>query len=138
MNIFKTKSNQWALGFGLRRSTIQGANRWMLWANEIAAPPSSPAPTGEALSEEAKDAARLAWVERMAKAGKIEIARSILGAGFEFGFWPGGACKVFTGDLRAAIDSALGVGGREGTSEYLLGYMEGRRDASQGQGEGQS
>ena len=33
MNIFKTKSNQWALGFGLRRSTIQGANRWMLWAN---------------------------------------------------------------------------------------------------------
>lgn len=33
MNCFKTTGNQWAIGFGLRRSTIQDANRWLLWCN---------------------------------------------------------------------------------------------------------
>lgn len=31
MKGFRTQSNQWGLGFGLRRSTIYGNNRWALW-----------------------------------------------------------------------------------------------------------
>lgn len=31
--IFRTKSNQWSIGVGLKRSTIYGSNRWMLWVN---------------------------------------------------------------------------------------------------------
>jgi len=33
MKVFRTVSNQWAVGFGLRRSTIIGERRWMLWWN---------------------------------------------------------------------------------------------------------
>ena len=33
MQSYTGKSNQWAIGIGLRRSTIYGSWRWMLWIN---------------------------------------------------------------------------------------------------------
>lgn len=54
------------------------------------------------------DARRLDWVESAASAGRLEIARSLLGSGFEFGFHPSGACMVKSGTLREAIDGAMG------------------------------
>jgi hypothetical protein len=33
MQTFKSRSNQWAVGLGLRRSTIYDTHRWMLWIN---------------------------------------------------------------------------------------------------------
>jgi hypothetical protein len=31
--VFRSRSNQWAIGIGLRRSTVQDSWRWMLWAS---------------------------------------------------------------------------------------------------------
>lgn len=33
MRVFRSQSNQWSVGIGLRRSTIYGSHRWMLWIN---------------------------------------------------------------------------------------------------------
>lgn len=33
MKTYRSTSNQWSIGIGLRRSTIYGAHRWMLWIN---------------------------------------------------------------------------------------------------------
>lgn len=33
MKVFRSQSNQWSIGAGLRRSTIYGSHRWMLWIN---------------------------------------------------------------------------------------------------------
>ena len=33
MRLSSTTSNQWSIGVGLRRSTIFGSNRWMIWIN---------------------------------------------------------------------------------------------------------
>lgn len=52
------------------------------------------------------DTERLDWIERQAQAQKIEIARSILGRGYEFGLWPECRAMVGTGSLREAIDAA--------------------------------
>ena len=56
-----------------------------------------------------KEVARLDWIERLAKAGRLEIAISILGSGFEFGMHATKKptrCTVKNGSLRAAIDAA--------------------------------
>jgi hypothetical protein len=63
------------------------------------------------------DAERLDYLESMIQLGKIEIARSLLGAGYEFGHWvkKGPTVQVHSGSLRAAIDAARGKG-KEGGS----------------------
>ena len=50
------------------------------------------------------------WIEDRARAGKLEIAPSVRGTGFEFGFWPQGRALVITGapTLLDALDMALG------------------------------
>ena len=53
------------------------------------------------------DAERLDWIERAALARKVEIARSLLGTGFEIGQWPSMRVTVTSGSLRAAIDAAM-------------------------------
>ncbi len=60
------------------------------------------------LAEARRDAERLDWIEAAARRQKIEIARSILGVGFEIGEWPNMRVTVRNGSLRAAIDSAMG------------------------------
>lgn len=54
------------------------------------------------------DAERLNWIQSIAsqERGKVELARSILGTGFEVGEWPNMRVTVKAGDLRAAIDAA--------------------------------
>jgi hypothetical protein len=56
-----------------------------------------------------KEVARLDWIERLAKAGRLEIAISILGSGFEFGMHATKKptrCTVKNGTLRTAVDAA--------------------------------
>ena len=56
-----------------------------------------------------KEVGRLDWIERMAKAGRLEIAISLLGSGFEFGMHAAKKptrCTVKAGTLRAAVDAA--------------------------------
>lgn len=56
------------------------------------------------------DAERLNWIESEVAKGRLEIARSLLGKGYEFGFWqPGPNAKTHIGTFRAAIDAARGV-----------------------------
>jgi len=52
------------------------------------------------------DAERLNWIELAATRRKVEIARSILGAGYEIGEWPSMRVTVKSGTLRQAIDAA--------------------------------
>jgi len=33
MQTYKGMSNQWAIGVGLRRSTLYGTHRWHVWVN---------------------------------------------------------------------------------------------------------
>ncbi len=64
---------------------------------------------GKGQAHDIGDTGRIDWIEAMAAGGRLEIARSILGAGFEFGFHAQRTpprCTVKTGTLRAAIDSA--------------------------------
>lgn len=58
-----------------------------------------------------RDRERLDWIEGIAgqQRGKVELARSILGTGFEVGEWPSMRVTVQAGSLRAAIDQARGV-----------------------------
>lgn len=68
----------------------------------------SPVPLPDAkLREMEEDAARLDWLEALIAKGKVEIARSILGTGYEFGHWAksGPFVTVKKGTLRAAIDA---------------------------------
>lgn len=56
-----------------------------------------------------KEVGRLDWIEHMAKAGRLEIAISNLGSGFEFGMHAAKKptkCAVKNGSLRAAVDAA--------------------------------
>ena len=56
-----------------------------------------------------KEVARLDWIERLARAGRLEIAISLLGSGFEFGMHAAKKptrCTVKNGSLRAAVDAA--------------------------------
>lgn len=49
----------------------------------------------------------LQWLEDRARARKLEIAPSLLGTGFEFGFWPTGDAKVVTArTLLDAVEAA--------------------------------
>lgn len=49
----------------------------------------------------------LAWLEEKARACKLEIAPSIYGSGFEFGFWPQCDAKVVTAKtLLEAVEAA--------------------------------
>jgi hypothetical protein len=51
--------------------------------------------------------AALQWIENKARARKIEIAPSLLGTGFEFGFWPSGSAKVVPAKtLLEAVEKA--------------------------------
>ena len=61
----------------------------------------------EMMKEE--DAKRVDWLESQASIGRFEIARSLLGGGYEFGFWPlsGPRAEVYDGSLREAIDKAM-------------------------------
>jgi hypothetical protein len=43
---------------------------------------------GEAVAKIERMERALAWIEDKARARKLEIAPSLLGSGFEFGFWP--------------------------------------------------
>ena len=62
----------------------------------------------ELCAENERMRAALQWVEDKARAGKIEIAPSLLGTGFEFGFWPSGSARVATAKtLLEAIEVAL-------------------------------
>lgn len=55
-----------------------------------------------------RDAARIDWIEKQAvKARKFEIAQSLLGTGYEFGWASPIRANVYSGDLRAAIDKAM-------------------------------
>jgi len=54
-----------------------------------------------------KDAARIDWIERAARAQRIEIAKSILGTGFEIAEWPSMTVRVINGTLRDAIDASI-------------------------------
>lgn len=53
------------------------------------------------------ETAMLDWIEKIAKQQKIEIARSILGSGFEIGEWPSMLVTVRSGTLRDAIQAAM-------------------------------
>jgi hypothetical protein len=55
-----------------------------------------------------REVARLDWIERLANAGRLEIAPSLLRSGFEFGMHrkAGTTCTVKSGTLRSAIDAA--------------------------------
>lgn len=56
-----------------------------------------------------REVSRLDWIERMAKTGRLEIAISILGSGFEFGMHAAKKpprCTVKNGNLRVAVDAA--------------------------------
>ncbi len=55
-----------------------------------------------------EDAARLDWIEQQASRMKIELARSIMGKGFEIGEWPSLRVTVTAGTLREVIDAARG------------------------------
>ena len=51
--------------------------------------------------------AAMAWIEARAREGKLEIAPSILGRGFEFGFWPKCDAKVVLAPtLLDAVEAA--------------------------------
>lgn len=51
--------------------------------------------------------AALVWIEQKARAHKLEIAPSLLGSGFEFGFWPAGTAKVVNAKtLLDAVEAA--------------------------------
>jgi hypothetical protein len=51
--------------------------------------------------------AALQWLEDKARARKIEIAPSLLGTGFEFGFWPSGSALVVPAKtLLEAVEAA--------------------------------
>lgn len=55
------------------------------------------------------DAAALDWIEYRAMNGQIQIARSIMGTGYEVAVIERGApttVKVYSGTLRKAIDAA--------------------------------
>lgn len=56
-----------------------------------------------------REVIRLDWIERLARAGRLEIAASLLGSGFEFGMHAAKKptrCAVKAGTLRAAVDAA--------------------------------
>ena len=53
-----------------------------------------------------KDAERLDWIEGQARARKIEIAKSLLGTGYEIGLHPSLSVYVGSGSLRSVIDAA--------------------------------
>ena len=59
--------------------------------------------------------AALLWIEDNARAGKIEIAPSVRGTGFEFGFWPSAKAVVVAGaaSLLDAVEQA-----RPGPEDY--------------------
>ena len=57
------------------------------------------------------DTERLNWIETAATRRKVEIARSILGAGYEIGEWPSMRVTVKSGTLREAIDAARSTKG---------------------------
>jgi len=63
-----------------------------------------------------EDAERIEHLESLVQRGRLEIARSLLGAGYEFGHWPktGPRAVVHTGSLRQAIDSVRGNGKEAG------------------------
>lgn len=49
----------------------------------------------------------LQWLEDKARARKLEIAPSLLGTGFEFGFWPTGDARVVNATtLLEAVEAA--------------------------------
>ena len=51
--------------------------------------------------------AALQWIEDKARARKLEIAPSLLGTGFEFGFWPAGEARVVNAKtLLEAVEAA--------------------------------
>lgn len=54
-----------------------------------------------------RETAMLDWIEIIAKQHKIEIARSILGSGFEIGEWPTMLVTVRSGTLRDVIQTAM-------------------------------
>jgi hypothetical protein len=33
VRVFRSQSNQWSIGIGLRRSAVYSSHRWMLWVN---------------------------------------------------------------------------------------------------------
>ncbi len=55
------------------------------------------------------DARRLDWIECRAMNGKVEIARSIMKTGYEFGIHAGSgmSCYVKTGTLRETLDMVI-------------------------------
>jgi hypothetical protein len=69
-------------------------------------------PVPDALCQEAADEidrlrAAITWIEQKARARKLEIAPSLLGTGFEFGFWPAGDVKVVNAKtLLDAVEAA--------------------------------
>ncbi len=70
------------------------------------------------LAEARADAARINWIASIVnddKSDRMEIARSLLRGGYEFGWWEGGKPIWFIGhgSLRQAIDAAIS-GGQEG------------------------
>jgi hypothetical protein len=58
---------------------------------------------GEAVAKIERMERALAWIEDKARARKLEIAPSLLGSGFEFGFWPKGDAKVV--NARCLLDA---------------------------------
>ena len=52
--------------------------------------------------------AAMTWIEDKARAGRLEIAPSMRGTGFEFGFWPGARALVLVGmpTLLDAVEAA--------------------------------
>lgn len=57
--------------------------------------------------QERQDAARLDWLQKAADARKVELAKSIMGTGYEIGEWPSMRVTVKSGSLRDAIDEAM-------------------------------
>lgn len=66
-------------------------------------------PPSPSLRDVCADARRIDALEAMVREGKLEIAKSLYGSGYEFGHWhkSGPTARVFNGSLRAAIDAAL-------------------------------
>lgn len=59
----------------------------------------------------APDKRRLDWIEEKAIAGQVQIAKSLIGTGYEVAILrKGGAgtVDIYTGSLRDAIDGAMG------------------------------
>lgn len=55
------------------------------------------------------DGALLDWLERTARGGRVELARSLLGTGYEIGIHPRWRAHVTSGSLREAIRRAAAL-----------------------------